>query len=131
MNPAARAEPEPRFTTIADGVIAQVIEPVKRLPPRLETLLSTMLVYRRLPLRPRGTRQACTDGEHALAEWIRGLYRGLELRLSLCAFCGVVEVRDVSLDILDRQIVGRSGPRRRSAVLGWYSGSRPRGREYR
>lgn len=127
---AARAPHEPNIIAIADGVYAQVVEPVSPLPPRLDALLAGLTVVRRFPVRLLGTRRACTDAEHSFSSWMWGVYAGRELRLARCPFCGVVEVRDVSLDILPGAPMGKGGPRRRDAVLGWYAGSRPLGRNY-
>lgn len=115
---------------IADGLHAQVV--VRNiLPRRLDALLGELRGVRTKPLRLLGTRRACGDGEHELASWRVGSWRDRDLRLSLCSYCGAIEVRDVSLDILPGVMAGRGGPRRRSDVLGWYSGRRPAGREYR
>jgi nitroreductase len=131
---------EPKFVRVADGVMAQVIErtgidPVTRrerspLPSKLEPLLLGLRVTRQFPAQLFGARRACTDAEHQFEPWRLGVYAGRELRLSLCPFCGVVEVRDVSLDLLPGVSAGRLGPRRRNDVLGWYSGRREGGRTY-
>lgn len=120
---------EPRIVRIADGLFAEAVERTI-LPRRLDALLGALDYVRAVPMRPLGTRRACRDGEHELAPWIRGVWGPRELRLSRCAFCGSIEVRDVSLDILPGIRAGRVSPRRRSDVLGWYSGRRPAGREY-
>ena len=86
-----------------------------------------------------GTRLECRD-QHDLALYATGLYEGLDLRLSMCRYCGTVEVRDVSIDVVvDHD--PRSGRRlfitqldrgrRRDLVLGWYAGRRVSGRTYR
>lgn len=130
MTSPARIEREPAtFVTIADGLSAQVIQRRSPLPQRLDLLLSEIVVYRRFPAAIMGTRQACTDATHEFAAWLWGTYAGLELKLSLCAFCGVIEVRDISLDILPGAM-GHGSPRRRSDVIGWYTGKRPAGRTY-
>jgi hypothetical protein len=122
-----KAPHEPRIVRIADGLFAEVVDRSAVLPPHLEPLLNAMrgvcevpgvVLYR--------TRRACMENEHALQPWRQGVYRSVELRLSLCAFCGAVEVRDVSLDILPIS----TQKRRRDAVLGWYAGRRPAGRTY-
>lgn len=134
---------EPRIVQIADGVYAQIGDKSAGLPRHLAPadhdgkmrrcyctpLRSAMTVLRELPVRIRGTRSDCKD-DHALQPWLHGVYAGLELLLSVCAFCGVTEVRDVSYDILPGLRPGRSGPRRGSDVLGWYSGRRVAGRVY-
>jgi len=120
----------PRFTTIADGLVAQVIESTV-LPVNLMTLLTQLRAVREAPaLRPVGTRISCTQGLHDLQPWRQGVWRSRELRLSLCTYCGAVEVRDVSVDLLSGVSTGRNLPRRRDAILGWYSGSRPQGRVF-
>lgn len=123
---------ESRVIRLSEGVYAQVVEraPTSPLPRRLDTLLANLRATRRAFVTVLGTRQACTDAEHSWQPWLSGVYASLELRLALCAFCGVVEVRDVGLDILPGLAAGRSGPRRRSDVLGWYSGKRSDGRQY-
>jgi hypothetical protein len=129
MTATARSN-ESSIVRVADGVFAERIERVSPLPRRLDPLLAAMTLTRPLPVSILRTRAACTAAEHALQPWRAGLYRGLELRLALCAFCGVVEVRDVSLDVLPGLAVGQGGPRRRDDLLGWYSGARPAGRTY-
>lgn len=121
---------EPRIIRVADGVLAEVVERTI-LPRQLEALLGELRMARSQPARLLGTRRACVDGEHELASWRTGLWAGRDLRLSLCAYCGAIEVRDVSFDILPGIKAGRGGLRRRSDVLGWYSGKRPLGREFR
>jgi len=125
----ARAQREPIFVTIADGLKAQVVERRSPLPQRLDPLLSGIVVLKRFPVTIVGARQACTDASHELQPWLWGIYANLELRLSLCAFCGMVEVRDISFDVLPGAM-GHGKPRRRDAVLGWYTGKRPAGRTY-
>lgn len=121
----------PRFTTIADGVTAQVVDTSAGLPHSLPALLAQLRVVRETgAVLPVGARLACTAGEHDLQPFREGVWRAKELRLSLCTYCGAVEVRDVSLDLLPGVSTGRNQPRRRSAILGWYSGSRPKGRVY-
>lgn len=115
---------------VADGVRALRIERRSVLPSRLDTLLSAMTLRRSRPTVILGTRRACVDGEHERRPWVTGVYAGLELRLDLCPFCGGVEVRDVSLDVRAGIKPGGQGPRRRSDVLGWYSGRRPAGRAH-
>lgn len=120
----------PRFTTIGDGVTAQVIDR-RLLPPSLTVLLGQLRAVREVSaVLPVGARAACTQGEHDLQPFREGVWQQRELRLSLCAYCGTVEVRDVSLDLLAGVAAGTGGARRRSAILGWYSGSRPKGRTY-
>lgn len=127
MKPAAV---EPRIVKIGDGLHAEVIERTI-LPKRLDALLGELRDVRSRPARLLGTRRDCRDGEHDLQLWRSAIWRARELRLALCAFCGAIEVRDVSFDILPGFMSGRTSPRRKSDVLGWYSGRRPLGREYR
>lgn len=130
----AAREREPHIIRIGDGVFAQVVDRSALLPAKLEPLLVGMRVVREITdVRIAGARRACMENEHALQPWRQGLYRGLELRLSLCFFCAAVEVRDVSLDILREGAVALTladRAHRRDAVLGWYAGRRPAGREY-
>lgn len=127
----AQVEPQqPRFTTIG-GRVAQVVQVPRFLPPRLDALLAGLLVVERLP-RPTlaGFSVECADTDHRLMPWLRGAYAGRELALLTCTHCGAVEVRDVSLDLLPGLRSGHTAPRRRNAVLGWYSGKRRAGRVY-
>jgi len=112
------------------------------LPQKMTELLAQLVVVTlRADLRPTGARQACTVlREHRLrpiriGRWIprSGVRRGevLDVRISMCADCGAVQVRDVSLDLVPGARVGSGGPRRRDHVIGWYSGARPNQREYR
>jgi hypothetical protein len=128
--PSTARSIEPRIVRVADGLYAEVLDRTSPLPRRLQPLLNGLTVMRRWKVVVAGTRRACTDAEHALQPWLRGVYRQLELRLAMCSFCGVVEVRDISLDLLPDLVVGRGGPRRRDELLGWYSGRRPGGRTY-
>ena len=116
--------------TIADGVRAIRVEAPSPLPPSLDLLLSGLRVTDRRPYFARGTRRDCTDELHDWEPWLVGTYAGLVLRLSRCAWCATVEVRDISLDLLPGLQPGRPGPRQRDELLGWYSGTRPDGRVY-
>lgn len=122
----------PRVIRLHEDVYAQVIErgATSPLPKQLGPLLSGLSAVRWRSVAVVGTRAACTDAQHDFQPWMQGVYAGLELRLALCQYCGVVEVRDVSLDLLPDLMAGRSGPHRRDEVLGWYSGQRPSGRTY-
>lgn len=144
------------FTTVADGVRAQVVRRTL-LPPHLDSrahegrhsgcpcrpLLPQLVVHQQWPVAPRGTREACTQEEHdlqplRLATWptapaallAQALAGRVDLMLTMCAYCGAVEVRDVSFHVLAGAARGALSPRRRSDVLGWYSGKRPAGRVY-
>jgi hypothetical protein len=115
--------------TVADGVKALRVERQSPLPPNLPALLGAIEVVRESLVRVVGVRAACKD-DHDYRHWLDGRYAGLSLRLSQCVFCGTVEVRDVSRDLLPGVRTGRLAPRRRSDVLGWYSGRRSNGRQY-
>jgi hypothetical protein len=117
------------IVTVADGVQALRVERQSPLPANLQALLGSIVVTRQSIVRILGTRVACKD-DHDYSHWIHGVYAGLSLRLSQCAFCGTVEVRDVSRDLLPGISSGRLSPRRRSDVLGWYSGRRANARQY-
>lgn len=119
---------ESRIVRIGDGQFAQVVDRSALLPTSLEALLLGMRGSRETTVRLLGTRQACTEGEHDLQLWRQGVFRGMELRLRICGFCSMVEVRDVSLDILPITPTGKA--ERRDALLGWYAGKRPAARQY-
>lgn len=150
--PPAPAE----FTTVADGVRAQVVRRAL-LPPHLtsaahegrgascpcQPLLPQLVTQQQRPVAPRGSSEACRREEHSLellrtAEWpgapaaLRLQARGgrVELMLTMCSDCGAVEVRDVSYHSPAGLRLGALAPRRRSDVLGWYAGARPAGRVY-
>ena len=98
---------------------------------RCHPLVEAMTVVRLVDRSPSlGARLDCRD-QHAYRLWLTGVYAGRELELRRCLFCEAIEVRDCSLDILPGIRAGRGGPRRRSDVLGWYSGSRANARTYR
>lgn len=150
------APPEARFTTVADGVRAQVIE--RALLPahltsaahegrmagcRCQPLLHQLVTIQQRAVVPRGSSAACAAEEHRLellrtAAWptapaaLRLQARGarVELMLTMCSDCGAVEVRDVSYHSPAGLRLSSLAPRRRSDVLGWYAGARPGGRVY-
>lgn len=124
-----RVKAAPRIIRV-DGEPVQVLERATNLPPRLDALLSEAKIFASTPVRVVGNRADCVAAEHEWRKWLEGYYRGMEVQLRRCLFCGSVEVRDVSFDLLPGVAVGKTGPRRRSDVLGWYSGKRPAGREY-
>lgn len=111
-------------------------------------LLEGLRTARSWPVVPRGARASCSGAatmaeEHELlplrhAVWLlapealqRQAYDGaVELLLTMCAHCGAVEVRDVSFHAPRGLRASTLAPRRRSDVLGWYSGKRPAGRIY-
>lgn len=153
----SRADPaQPVFATVADGLRAQVITR-GLLPPHLSSsahegrnagcpcrpLLEQISTRDQWVVTPRGTRQACTEEEHEMrplrvAEWAHAplalraqAWQGrVSLTLAMCAYCGAVEVRDTSFHAPAGMRLGSLAPRRRSDVLGWYSGARPAGRVY-
>jgi hypothetical protein len=100
------------------------------LPPRLNELLIRLSDARMHPVAVLGAATPHESGrsDHPLQTWIEGRYAGRDLRLRKCAGCEAVEVRDISFD----QVIGsaRYGPRRIDALLGFYTGNRPRGREF-
>lgn len=73
-----------------------------------------------------------------IAEWpdapaslrLQALHGQVLLTITMCAYCGAVEVRDVSYHAPSGLALGSLAPRRRSDVLGWYAGTRPAGRVY-
>jgi hypothetical protein len=115
------------------------------LPPTLERLLLGLRVVRRhqVVLRNGGASVACGAGAHEFRLWLEGLFQpsvqvgaeqsarlSLSLQLLTCVNCETVEVRDVGVDRLDSLPMGSLAPRRRSALLGWYTGSRRNHRTY-
>jgi hypothetical protein len=86
-------------------------------------------------LRIGGARPECAQQDHRLKPWVEGFHTGSDgvaryLHLTACADCGSVCVRDSSIDSLTGLPTGRLAPRRKSHVIGWYSGARPRQRVY-
>ena len=103
---------------------SEVLRGIGFLPPSLDLLLGRMSVLSRNQLITRGWASACADGEHRLAAWQSGVYRGRVLRLSMCVACETVEVRDVTRErpALAPHV---NSP---DELLGWYSGARAAGR---
>jgi hypothetical protein len=123
-------KPEARVVVI-EGQRA-LYNPVRSiLPPAMPTLLR---VLRQVTILSRpafaGYRPACGEGEHRLAGWVRGFFGTRELLISRCLDCEVAEVRDVSFDRLPDLPTGRLALRRRSDLLGWYTGARAAQRVY-
>lgn len=145
-----------RFATIGDGQRAQVVTR-QLLPPHLDSgahagrasscvcrpLLDQLVTRQQWTVTARGAREACTQEEHELvplrvASWpaaplalrLQALHQHVQLTLTMCSFCGAIEVRDVSFHTPAGLRTGLLQPRRRSDVLGWYSGKRPGGRVY-
>lgn len=101
------------------------------LPPSMAVLLRILRRVRVLtPLRFAGYRPDCGEGNHRLVEWLNGYFGTRELLVSRCLDCEVAEVRDVSFDTLPNLPTGRLALRRRSDLLGWYTGSRAAQRVY-
>jgi len=154
VQPSSAIQPE--FTRVADGVRAQVVRR-QLLPPHLDSgahsgrgascpcrpLLEQVQTLQQWPVAPTGAREACTQEEHELAPlrlvaWtgapralrLQAYRQRVELTLTMCRHCGALEVRDVSFHAPAGLQLGHNPPRRRSDVLGWYSGQRPGGRIY-
>ena len=127
---------EPKVQTI-EGQPTLVVERKAPLPQHLDTLVGQLSFVRfRDDVQPRGMSASCELRNHRMARMREGRHVGLDgivrdLRLDRCMDCGAVEVRDISVDRLPGLAAGRSGPNRKSHVLGWYSGARRNSREYR
>lgn len=127
---------EPRHAAI-EGRRTLIVERQAPIPQRLDTLLGALTTVRyRNDFTPRGARASCELRDHRLTRMREGTHVGLDgivrdLQLNRCLDCGCIEVRDISVDRLLGLTVGRSGPNRKSHVIGWYSGSRRNQREYR
>lgn len=124
--------------TVMEGVPVLVLERKPPLQPSLDRLLAALAsVTVREDIRPAGASIRCErDRTHRFGVLREGRHVGLDgvvrdLRIQMCRDCGAACVRDISYDRLDGLPVGRRGPRRRDLVLGWYSGKRRAGREYR
>ena len=153
---ARRVPAEATFATVADGVRAQVVTR-QLLPPHLDAaahesraascpcrpLMLQLATLQAWPVVPRGAREACTQEEHdlrplRLATWpsapaalrAQATRGNVELMLTMCAFCGVIEVRDISYHTMGGMRLSSLALRRRSDCLGWYAGKRPGGRIY-
>jgi hypothetical protein len=144
---------EPRLAII-DGRRVAVFERTPPLPPTLVLLLNggrdpagrvwqALRVSMRRPLTLAGARSACLSEDHRMVPWLDGFHVGSDtvtrsIHLDACADCGSVRVNDTSFDTLDRIDPGRGEarpagrpPLRKNHVIGWYTGARPNGREYR
>lgn len=135
MNIAAKVA-EPRVTVI-EGRRVLIVDRRPPLPPNLDMLRRSMRIAWETTITRRGARVACiSEQDHRLFRFIEGRHVGLDgvvrdLRLFMCADCEAVQVRDVSVDRMTGLRPGSRGPARKDHVIAWYSGSRPRGREYR
>jgi hypothetical protein len=136
---------EPRVTTI-EGRRVLVVERTRVLPDQLAVLLNggrdgtgrlwpplRVAFRRRLTLG--GARSECLSEDHRFTDWLEGFHNGSDglvryLHLDVCADCGAVCVRDASVDTLPGLPAARRAPRRKSNVIGWYSGARPGQRQY-
>jgi hypothetical protein len=127
---------EPRVTMI-EGRTVLIVERRPPLQATLEGLRRAMHVYFESRLTRSGARKTClSEQDHRLVRFLEGRHTGLDgivrdLRLFMCADCEAVCVRDVSQDRLARLPTGSQPLRRRNHILGWYTGARPRQREYR
>jgi hypothetical protein len=135
MTATAARTIEPRVMVI-EGQRVLIVERRPPLQPTLEGLRLAMRVTWETRLTRQGTRSACLNESHRLVRFLEGRHVGLDgavrdLRLFMCADCEAVQVRDVSLDRLDRLPTGSQPLRRRDHVIGWYSGARPGQRQYR
>ncbi len=124
-------------TQIIEGRKTLVVERKPPLQQKLDRLLGAMTLVRTYgDFSPAGARASCEMRQHRFLNFRDGRHVGLDgvvrdLRLQMCADCGAVCVRDISVDRLDGLPVGRRGPARRDRVIGWYSGARRNRREYR
>ena len=100
-----------------------MLTPPLVLPRRLDDLLKLLHDGYVYPVPVRGASTDCTGYEtHDLRLWVTGHYSGRSMRLSKCANCESVEVRDVSLDA---NIGSRLAARPLNRLLGWYTGHSP------
>lgn len=120
---------EPQIVQVGDGEYAERTE-LRILPPSLDVLLDHFTATTRYPFRLAGTVRECTDLTHQFGPWMEGTWGVYELTLNRCPFCGTVEVRDRSLDLIPGLSSGSLPLKRRDKVLGWYAGRRPSGRIY-
>jgi hypothetical protein len=122
--------PEAKIVTI-EGQKALYKPAPSILPPSMATLLRVLRRPQTLTqLRFAGYRADCGEGNHRLARWISGYYGTREVLVSRCLDCEVAEVRDISFDTLPDLPTGRLALRRRSDLLGWYTGARAARRVY-
>lgn len=133
---AAARVVEPRVTMI-EGRKVLIVDRRPPIQSTLEALRRAMRVAWETRLTRTGTAKACsTEQDHRLIRFMEGRHVGLDgvirdLRLFMCVDCEAVQVRDVSRDSLQSLPTGGQALRRRDHVIGWYTGSRPRQREYR
>lgn len=127
-----------RRLEMIEGKRTVVVDRRPPLQPSLDRLIAALYsVTVREDIVPRGASIRCeAERTHRFGTLREGKHVGLDavvrdLRLEMCRDCGAVCVRDISFDRLDGLPVGRRGPRRRDLVLGWYTGKRRAGREFR
>jgi hypothetical protein len=114
-----------------------VLVPPLTLPSTLQDLLNQIaanggaLQYRVPVWGANADCLAAEDGkskaDHDWRLWVTGIYRRCDLKLSKCARCEAVEVRDVSYDF---NVGGARMTLRKDELLGWYAGKRPAGRVF-
>jgi hypothetical protein len=105
------------------------------LPPALDELLRDIAVVNRRSLIVRGFSEDCAKADdvtgttqHPFADWITGIYKARVLLLRMCIACETVEVRDRTRSM--EPVVGSQIRHTPDALLGWYTGARPRQRIY-
>jgi hypothetical protein len=162
----ANGSPEPRYATV-EGQRVLIVEDDRGLPRKLNELLAQMsgfgFTYSADP-QLGGASDACLRRVHRFVRFREGRWFNtrafaihgdhpqakrivspgvLSLALTMCADCGAVCVRDVSVEMwagarparLVNRLTGveRTAPAvgQRNVVLGWYSGARRNRREYR
>jgi hypothetical protein len=118
-----------QIVTIDGGRRAVVVDE-SPLPRSFMQLMREIRVTSEQSVRIGGYSSECADDRHPLAPWRIARWRDLELALAVCRGCGLVEVRDVSFDMLPGLSSGLLAPRRRDQFLGRYSGARRAGRIY-
>lgn len=128
---------EPRLAQI-EGQQTLVVERRPPLQPKLDGLLGALFHVRvSKDIRPAGARASCeADREHRFDVLREGRHVGFDgvvrdLRVQMCIDCGAACVRDITHDRLPGLPTGSQPARRRDLVLGWYSGKRRAGREFK
>jgi len=123
---------------VIEGQDTLVVERKPPLPQKLDELLAAMFgIWAREDIRPAGATTSCEQLRvHRFGVLREGRHLGLDgelrdLRIEMCRSCGATCIRDISYDRISGLPVGRRGPLRRDLILGWYSGKRRAGREYR
>lgn len=123
---------------IIEGQPTLVVERTPPLPRRLDELMASMFgLIVKVDIALAGARRECEVlREHRMTVIRQG--RAVctdrvmrDLRIEMCQDCGAACVRDITYDRLAGLPVGRRGPLRRDHVIGWYSGKRRAGREYK